>query len=220
MDNTTLYFPTVTERLRYLFDTHIGEGSAQRIIDDATTKPAITIAGCIGSGKSVFAESIHRHFGFTHYNVGSEFRRISEKRGISVEELTEYLNNSHEESLLLSINVSYSATQVMANGSENGIVAEGQLTALYSMFLEGVPEKKMMRILLKCSPEERFKRIVSRDGCRDKGFILKRDECDRERWEREFHVDPLDLDYHLVIDTEKLTPDEMLEAVIGKWSQL
>lgn len=166
----------------------------------------IAISGLHGSGKSTYARAMAREFGLRLVSAGLLFRRIAERRGLTLEQLTEEAKNDLEIDRLIDKTTKQEA-------EEGNVVLDGQLSAWMSK------ENADVKIYFTAPDEVRFERIAKRDDISfdaAKKQTLMREEVQKERFMRLYGIDPIDLTiYDVIFDTSMQSIDENIKLLKG-----
>jgi cytidylate kinase len=170
----------------------------------------ITISGLHGTGKSTIAKLIAKKLKIQYYSTGQVFRDLAQEMNQTLEEFTQYVEKNP--------NIDEKLDKKIIEIAQGGnIIIDSQLSGY---ILKNIADFK---ILLICSLETRVKRISERDNStyeeKLKETIL-RERSELERFKRLYDIDlnnqeELSLIYDLVIDTENLTVEEILEIVLS-----
>jgi len=168
----------------------------------------ITISGVASSGKSTVAEMVSQKIGYKHYSAGDMQREVAKEMGLSITELN-VLEQKDD-----SIDKKIDAKQA-EYGRKDKTVIDGWLSAHF------VP--KAFHIFLDCSETERVRRRLGhkrqeeffKDAETARDDLRKREKANKERWLRYYHFDYTEKkNYDLVIDTTKLTVEEVVESIL------
>jgi len=171
----------------------------------------IAISGLHGTGKSTIAKLLAETFGLKYYSTGDTFREFAKKRNLSLEEFSKYVENHPEIDRELD-------EKTIEKAKENNIIIDSQLSG---HMLNSIADFK---IHLKCSLESRVKRMTDRDETsfqRKLKETVLRETSELKRYKDLYNIDLSDIDtiyklHGLVIDTENLSVEEVLEKIISK----
>lgn len=171
----------------------------------------IAISGLHGTGKSTIAKLLAETFGLKYYSTGDTFREFAKKRNLSLEEFSKYVENHPEIDRELD-------EKTIEKAKENNIIIDSQLSG---HMLNSIADFK---IHLKCSLESRVKRMTDRDETsfqRKLKETVLRETSELKRYKDLYNIDLSDIDtiyklHDLVIDTEDLSVEEVLEKIISK----
>jgi len=171
----------------------------------------IAISGLHGTGKSTIAKLLAETFGLKYYSTGDTFREFAKKRNLSLEEFSKYVENHPEIDRELD-------EKTIEKAKENNIIIDSQLSG---HMLNSIADFK---IHLKCSLESRVKRMTDRDETsfqRKLKETVLRETSELKRYKDLYNIDLSDIDtiyklHDLVIDTENLSVEEVLEKIISK----
>ena len=168
----------------------------------------ITISGPPGSGKTTACTRLAEELGLQAVVFGKLFRQLAAERGISLVELGDLAEKDP------SIDADIDARIVETARGNPDIILESRLSA-YMLARNGIPA---LKIYLDASPEVRMTRIGGRE---DKDLAkaveetTQRQESEAKRYKMYYDIDINDLSvYDLIINTDDLTPDEVLERIL------
>ncbi|MFX0006103.1 MAG: (d)CMP kinase [Promethearchaeota archaeon] len=169
----------------------------------------ITISGLHGTGKSTIAKLIAEKLGIQYYSTGQIFRDLAKEMNMTLEEFTKYVEENPDIDEKLD-------NKIIDIARKGNIIIDSQLSGY---ILKTIADFK---ILLNCSLETRIKRMADRD---DNDYEEKvketmiREKSELERFKRLYDIDlnnqeELDQLYDLIIDTENLTIEEILDKIL------
>lgn len=165
----------------------------------------ITISGLICTGKSSLFHNLQNHLQWPSFSVSQFFRNYSKEIGVSLEKAEE-----QKEQVILSVD---SKVQLMLQ-TPGHLLVEGWMVGLMADDFPGI-----LKILLTSEEQKRVDRFAKREHISMKEAaqrILERESNLFRRLETIYHrhdfVDPKR--YTFVLDTTKLTPDEVIAEVI------
>lgn len=170
----------------------------------------ITISGLHGTGKSTIAKLIAEKLRIQYYSTGQVFRDLALEMNMSLEEFTKYTEENPDIDKKLD-------NKIIEIAQKGNIVIDSQLSGY---ILKTIADFK---ILLTCSLETRINRMSDRDNNsyeeKVKETIL-REKSELERFKRLYDIDLNDQEelnqlYDLIIDTENLTVEEILEKILS-----
>lgn len=169
----------------------------------------LTISGLHGTGKSTIGKLVAEKLGIKYYSTGQAFRDLAKNMNFNLEEFTEYVENNPDIDKKLD-------QKIIEIAQKGDIIIDGQLSA---HFLESIADFKMLLI---CSLEIRVKRMAERDNASyDKKLkeTIMREDSELNRYKKLYNIDLKDEEkivklYNLIIDTENLTVDEVLEQIL------
>lgn len=175
----------------------------------------ITIAGDHASGQGTLANNINLKLGYDIYRNGQYARKLAKEMGMDIVEFQEYLN-AHEE---LDRQIEKSASEYAK--MHDNLVIDAKL-GWYA-----VPES--FKVYLKVDIDVAAKRVFNDKNRKDsesfesieetKQKIIYRHNEENTRWFKTYGVNRDDMsNYDLVIETTKLTPDEVCDMVIEKYN--
>jgi predicted cytidylate kinase len=171
----------------------------------------ITISGYAGTGKSTVGKILAEKLGYRFLSVGNFTREFAKKEFEM--NINEFQAKCKEEPNLDDfVNFKF---RDLCNSTKN-IVADFRLGF---HFVEN-----SLNILFILSEEEAFKRLAKADRKMEQTdfeSIRIRNENMRHRFIEKFRVDFADENnYHLVIDTGKKTPNEVVKQILAKFNFL
>jgi len=169
----------------------------------------LTISGLHGTGKSTIGKLVAEKLGIKYYSTGQAFRDLAKKMNLTLEEATKYVENNPK----IDKKLDHKIIEIAQKGD---IIIDGQLSA---HFLESIADFK---ILLICPLEIRVERMTERDNTfYDKKLkeTILREDSELNRYKKLYNIDLKDEEkiaklYNLIIDTENLTIDEVLEQIL------
>ena len=173
--------------------------------ENRAMKRVITIGGLHGTGKSSVADEIAERFNLRRMSAGIVFRELAKERGLTIEEFSLAAEEDEEIDRLID-------NRLKEEAAKGNVVMDGQLAA----WMAG--ENADLNILLTATDETRVKRIANRDN-RDFEASLRetrtREASEKDRYLDFYGVDIADHSiYDLIVDTENLTLDEVVEIVV------
>ncbi|MEK6983563.1 MAG: (d)CMP kinase [Nanoarchaeota archaeon] len=171
----------------------------------------ITISGKAGSGKSTIAKLLSERLSLRHYSIGDLMRSMAVERGQSLLEL----NNLAEKDT--SIDFKLDNTLKNLGNSKDNFVVDGRLSAFF------IPHAGF-RIFLVADERIRAQRILKDKRQHEKSDNLeetiknmgKREASEKKRYKKYYNVDYTNKElYDFVIDTSKLSVNEVVERIVG-----
>jgi len=170
----------------------------------------ITISGKAGSGKSTVAKLLSEKLKLRHYSIGDLMRAMANEKKISLLELNMLAESDK------SIDLELDEKLKELGKAKDDFVVDGRLTAFFipnadvRVFLETDDKVRAERILKDKREHEKSKDISEMID-----QIRKREESEKKRYKQYYGVDYSDKKlYNLVIDTTKLSPDEVVERIM------
>ncbi|MFX0059724.1 MAG: (d)CMP kinase [Candidatus Hodarchaeota archaeon] len=173
----------------------------------------ITISGLHGTGKSTIGKLLAEKLGLKYYSTGDAFRELAKKNNLNLREFTKYVETHPEIDKELD-------DIIIKKAKEGDILIDSQLSG---HILSSIADFK---IHLKCSLESRVKRMTERD----KTFFRKklketklRESSELRRFKKLYGIDLSDKNtiyklHDLVIDTENLSVEQVMQKIISKLS--
>lgn len=171
----------------------------------------ITISGKAGSGKSTVAKLLSERLKIKHYSIGDLMRAMAKDKGMTLLELNKLAEKDK------SIDFELDNKLKELGKTKNNFVVDGRLTAFF------IPDAEV-KVFLDTNDKVRAERILkdkrdhekSKDISEMMGKISKREESEKKRYKRYYGIDYSDRKpYNLAIDTTNVTPDEVVEMIIG-----
>ncbi len=177
-------------------------------------KHIISLGGELASGKGTVSNLLASKLSFTIYRNGDYFRQLGKKMGMDVTTFNEYVKNHPE----IDKQIEYSATEY-AKTNDNFVI-DARL-GWYA-----VPES--FKVYLKVESTEAAKRAFydsKRKGTENfatieeqKKDMEKRYKLENERYFNLYGVHKEDeTNYDLVIDTTKMSPEEVANKIIEEY---
>jgi len=171
----------------------------------------IAISGFHGTGKSTVGKLVAESLGIKYYSTGQAFRDLANKKKMSLEEFTKYVEDHPEIDKELD-------NRIVDKAKEGDILIDSQLSG---HILNAIADFKVHLI---CSIDSRVKRMMERDKS---SFIEKlnetklREKSELDRFYKLYNIDLSDKDtinelHDMVINTENLTIEEVVEKIISK----
>jgi len=170
----------------------------------------ITISGRAGSGKTTIAKLLSERLNMWHYSIGDLMRSMATERGLSLLELNKLAEKDK------SIDFELDNKLKELGKRQDNFVVDGRLTAFF------VPNAKI-RVFLDADDKVRAQRILRDKRQQEKSKSLKetiknikiREESEKKRYKTYYGVNYLDKKlYNLVINTAKLSPNEVVDRIL------
>ncbi|MBU3965803.1 MAG: AAA family ATPase [Euryarchaeota archaeon] len=165
----------------------------------------ITISGPPGSGKSTLSKMLSVKLGLELISMGDIFRKLASDRCMSLDEFGTLAKCNDE------IDRKLDEEQKKVAKEKDNIILEGRLS--------GFLVEADLKVWLKAPLEIRAERIAKRENKSVSSAIKEtseREECERVRYLNYYDIDIRDLSvYDIVIDSTKLSPEEICE-IVGK----
>ena len=168
----------------------------------------IAVSGkIIASGSTTLAWELAKKLGWRFHTAGEVFRQYCQERGWPIERYKDIPEEIDRE-------VDEKAKEILEK--EEGIIYEGWLAGWIAKDLPHV-----FRILCVAPLEVRIKRFAQRERLTQKEAkkrILSRDKTTIEKHQQLYQIeDQFDENlFHLVLETDKMTPQEEVKAVLEK----
>ncbi len=165
----------------------------------------ITISGPPGSGKSTLSKMLSAKLGLELVSMGDIFRKLATDRCMSLDEFGTLAKCNDE------IDRKLDEEQKKVAKEKDNIILEGRLS--------GFLVEADLKVWLKAPLELRAERIAKRENKSVSSAIKEtseREECERVRYLNYYNIDIRELSvYDIVIDSTKLSPEEICE-IVGK----
>ncbi|MHA1105671.1 MAG: (d)CMP kinase [Promethearchaeota archaeon] len=173
----------------------------------------ITISGLHGTGKTTAGKLVAKALGLNYYSTGQAFRDLAKEMKMNLQEFSRYVEEHPNIDKQLD-------EKIIKIAEKNNILIDSQLSG---HILRNVADFK---IHLTCSLETRVRRITDRDQSSYEQKMketLIRESSELERFKKLYDINLDDLEeiklfHDLVIDTEGLSIDEIVELIISKLS--
>ncbi len=166
----------------------------------------ITISGLHGTGKSTIGKLIAQRMNLKYYSTGQAFRDLAQEMKMTLEEFTDYVEENPDVDKKLDI-------KIIEIARKGNIIIDSQLSAY---ILDSIAQFK---VLLTCPLELRVKRMAERDktSYEDKlSETIMREESEMERFRKLYRIDLNNVKiYNLILETENLTVEEIVEKIVG-----
>lgn len=175
----------------------------------------LTISGKPGSGKSVVADILAQKLNFKRYSVGDYRREMAKKRGMT---LAEFNKLGEKEDFT---DKEADEWQKQLGIKEDNFIIDGRLSFLF------IPNS--IKIFLDVKPEIGAERSTKRHNIeentetKEKALQLQREriKSDIKRYKKYYNINPYNKKhYDLVIDTSRMTEDEVVEKIEGFLSSI
>lgn len=175
----------------------------------------ISIAGDLASGKGTVSFLLKEKLNYEIYSNGNYFRKLAKEKNMSVTQFNEYVKE-HED---IDIQIEKSAGQYVK--SHDKVIIDARLGWYVAPF--------SYKVYLKVDIDEAAKRAFSDEKRKStesfltlqehKEDLIKRFNLENERYYKLYNVRKEDMkNYDLVIDTTKLTPEEVCDIIINKYN--
>lgn len=170
----------------------------------------ITIAGELGSGKSVVADDAAKKYGLKRYSAGDLMREMAKEKGISLLEL----NKLAEKDPAIDKEID-AKTKALAEKEDNFVIDS-------RIAFHFIPNS--IKIYLKVDPEEAARRIIKRKQTGEEGetdleeakkHVLERRQSEKERYQKYYGIDVTDeSQYDIIFDTTHTKHQEGIDAIL------
>jgi cytidylate kinase len=171
----------------------------------------VTISGLHGTGKSTVGKLVATALGLKYYSTGQAFRDLANEMKMNIQEFTRYVEEHPDIDKKLD-------EKIIEIAKKNNILIDSQLSG---HILRNVANFKIHLI---CPLETRVKRMADRD---QSSYELKmketliRESSELERFKKLYAInldDPKEIRelHDLVIDTERLSIDEIVKIILSK----
>lgn len=177
-------------------------------------KKVICITGELGSGKSTVGKLLAEKLEYGYYSTGAVFREIADKLGVTVYELNRMAENDE------SIDKKIDSKLAQMGHTCDEIVVDSRMAWF---FIED-----SFKVRLTAALDESARRVIKegRKGCESYQNIQEAEEGLRERrnaeiarYKEKYAADlTKDDNYHLVIDTTYITPEECVKKIISVYN--
>jgi len=169
----------------------------------------ITISGLHGTGKSTIGKLIAEKLGVQYYSTGQAFRDLTQEMNMTLEDFTKYVEKNPKIDEKLDDKIEKIA-------QKGNVIIDSQLSGY---ILKTVADFK---ILLICPLETRVKRMAERDNSNYEKKLKEtklREKSELERFKSLYNIDLSDYDdlnkiYDLIINTENLTIEDIVEKIL------
>jgi cytidylate kinase len=175
----------------------------------------ITISGLHGTGKSTIGKLIAENLGLQYYSTGQAFRDIAKETNMTLEEFSLYVEKNPKIDEKLD-------NKIFDIAKRGNIVIDSQLSGYL------LKSQADFKILLTCPLEVRVKRMAERDNLNYEETLKETiiiEDSELERFKQLYNIDLSDQNeieklYDLIINTEDLTIEEILEEILFKLQSL
>lgn len=170
----------------------------------------VTISGKAGSGKSTVAKLLSEKLMLKHYSIGDLMRAMALEKELSLLEL----NKLAEKDISIDLELDNKLKEI--GRTKDNFAVDGRLTAFF------IPNAEI-RVFLEADDNVRAERILKNKREHEKSKSLKeaiinikkREESEKKRYQKYYGINYLDKKlYNHVIDTTKLTPNEVVGEIM------
>lgn len=175
----------------------------------------ISIAGDLASGKGTVSLLLKEKLNYEIYSNGEYFRRLAKENNMSVTEFNEYIKKHPE----IDRQIEKSAGEYVR--THDNVIIDARLgwyvaPFSYKIYLKVDIDEAARRAFLddKRKSTESFESIEEH-----KKDLIKRFELENDRYYNLYNVRKDDIkNYDLVVDTTNLTPEEVCNIILDKYS--
>ncbi|AAB89349.1 (d)CMP kinase [Archaeoglobus fulgidus] len=165
----------------------------------------ITISGPPGSGTTTVAKIVAEKLGLKLISAGDVFRQLAAKKGMTVEEFSQYAEENPEIDRLID------QTQKEMAEKEKNVVVEGRLSGWFVKNAD-------LKVWIFADPEVRYSRIAKREG-KDLTVVRQetrlREEFEKRRYWKFYSID---IDnwtiYDLIINSGSFDAEGVVEIIL------
>ena len=165
----------------------------------------IAISGRSGCGNTTISKMAADRLGLRFINF--TFRSLAQERGLDLKEVLDLAANDD------SWDIEVDKRQVALALEEGGCVLGSRL-AIWML------KEADVKVYIEASPEIRARRIVKREGGSLEeiaAFTAERDSQDHGRYLRIYNIDTDSYSFaDLIINTDDLTPKQIVDKIVGK----
>ena len=169
----------------------------------------IAISGRSGCGNTTISKMVADSLGLRFINF--TFRTLAQERNLDLKTILDLAAKDD------SIDREVDIRQVQLARKNSGCVLGSRL-AIWML------DEADLKVYLYASPQERASRIMNREGGSLEevaAFTAERDRQDHSRYLRIYNIDTDNYDFAgLIIDTDKLTPQQITDIIIEKAGSL
>ena len=181
----------------------------------------ITISGMPYSGKSTVAKMLLEKLGWERIYVGGIRRELARKKGMTIEELNVY-GETHPET---DVDVDKEAAKQARDldKKKKNVIVEGRtqyhfLPESYKIYIKVNNKEAIQRMMKDMHDAQALKARNEKLITSEKEALKKihdREEEDARRYKKYYGIDHRDeSQYDLIIDSSKLTPQEVVDQII------
>jgi len=165
----------------------------------------ITISGPPGSGTTTVAKIVAQKLGLKLISAGDVFRQLAAKKGMTVEEFSQYAEENPEIDRLID------QTQKEMAEKEGDVVVEGRLSGWFVKNAD-------LKVWIFADPEIRYSRIANREG-KDLAAVRQetklREELEKRRYWKFYSID---IDnwtiYDLIINSGSFDAEGVVDLIL------
>ncbi len=167
----------------------------------------ITISGPPGSGKTTVCNLLSKRLGMRCVISGQLFREMAKEQGLSLAEFGSLCEVDPKNDRALDDRI------VEIARKNKDVILEGRLAA-HMLHRHGLAA---LKVYLDADPKARAGRVAERERIpeeRAEEEVVVREACEERRYHTYYDIDINDKTvYDLVIDTTRLTPDQVVERI-------
>jgi cytidylate kinase len=165
----------------------------------------ITISGPPGSGTTTVAKILAQKLGFKLISAGDVFRQLAAKKGMTVEEFSQYAEGNPDIDKLID------KTQQEMAEKEKNVVVEGRLSGWFVKNAD-------LKVWIFADPEVRYARVANREG-KDITIVRQetrlREELEKRRYTKFYSIDIDNWSiYDIVINSGSFDAESIAELIL------
>ncbi len=172
----------------------------------------ITLGGKPCSGKSTIGKNLEKDYGFDRISIGDWFREIAKEKGLTVNELNDYLTKTKDPEIDYMLDKR--VVELHRRRVDEDVVIESRTAAFFA--------PRAYNVFTDINKKEQIKRIVNSGRTGEDinpetalESLLKRENDESERYVQLYKYDNRILsNYDLVLDTSNITPQQGAQKVI------
>jgi len=169
----------------------------------------IVVSGPPGSGKTTIARMLAERLGLRYVSIGSLFRELARRKGLSLIELSKLAEKDHSIDLELD-------NLARSEAERGNVVIDGHITAWIARDLAD------LCVGIVAPLDVRIARIAQRDGRpleEVRRETIEREESERRRFKEIYGIDLSDYTvFDIVINSASYSPEEILEIVLRAYA--
>ncbi|MBT7903043.1 AAA family ATPase [Candidatus Woesearchaeota archaeon] len=171
----------------------------------------ITITGALGSGKSTVAKLIAKKLNLNHYSTGDFMREIATKRNLTILGLNQQAETDK------TIDKELDDRQINLGKTEDNFIIDARIGWFFiphsiKIFLDVTDNEAARRIFEANRNEKKYNTSINETL----ENIKKRKESEVKRFKEFYNIDYYTKsNYDLVIDTTKISPEQVVEKILN-----